>query len=299
MELSFVKMQGIGNDFVLIDDRSGAIGARHFYDALARKLCDRHFGIGADGLLIIRTPGQPDNGADTGADTGADIGFAIYNCDGSQAQMCGNGIRCVARYLYETGVVAQKRMRVETLAGLVVPEVIVDDAGIVTAVRVDMGSPVWEPSRIPVRHDGEKAVKKVIYVGQDTNPVAWELTCVSMGNPHAVIFVDDYSSVDVAAVGAAIEVHPDFPEKTNVEFVRVMDRTCLEMKVWERGAGITLACGTGACASLAAACVNGLSDTRARLCLDGGELEIFWDQENDHIFMTGPAEIVFTGKIYI
>jgi len=283
MEIAFVKMEGLGNDFILIDDRNGAIAKIRPYPELARALCSRHFGIGADGILLMLTSKT------------LDMRFYIYNSDGSQAQMCGNGIRCFAKYAFEHKLVTGRRIRVETLAGEIVPEVIVDDSGQVTAVRVDMGEPVLMCEKIPFQWAHPTAVDVPLTV----NGESYSVTAVSMGNPHAVLFVEDIHAVDIDQIGPAIETHPGFPQKTNVEFIQVVSDTHLRMRVWERGAGVTLACGTGACAALVAACLTGRSRSSARVELDGGDLEISWDQNTRHVFKTGPANLVFTGQITI
>ncbi len=283
MEIKFTKVEGLGNDFILLDDRTGQIEKCMPYPQLARKLCSRHFGIGADGILLMLSPSD------------LDMKFHIYNSDGSQAQMCGNGIRCFAKHLYENGIVTRKRIRVETEAGKVVPEVILDGKGHVSAVRVDMGEPVLLCKDIPFDSDNETAIEEILRVEDQE----YEVTMVSMGNPHAVIFVDNVDKVDVAGIGPSIETHKRFPEKTNVEFIEVENDTSLKMKVWERGAGITLACGTGACAALVAAHLTGRAQANANIHLDGGDLSLFWDKETNHIFKTGPATRVFEGAVRI
>jgi diaminopimelate epimerase len=289
MELNFVKMEGLGNDFIILDDRQGlrdkTIESVKAYPALARHLCSRHFSIGADGIILILDSTDHDH----------DIKFRIYNSDGSEAGMCGNGMRCFARHLYETGIISQKRMQVDTKAGTVIPEVMVDDLGRVTSVRVDMGEPVFLCRDIPFESNEETAVEEPLIVGGKE----FCITAVSVGNPHAVVFVDDVESVDVEGVGSSIENHPRFPEKTNVEFIQVMNPGELRMKVWERGAGMTLACGTGACAALVAANLTARAGERATVHLDGGDLEIFWDKAGNHVFKTGPASLVFEGQIRI
>jgi diaminopimelate epimerase len=282
MELCFSKMEGLGNDFVILDDRDGKIETAMGYPALARKLCDRHFGIGGDGIILVRKSRDHD------------IRFVIINSDGSEPQMCGNGMRCFARYLFEKKILTQKSMRVETLAGTVIPEVFVEKNQ-VRSVTVDMGPPILSCKQIPFVCDQETAVEQVI----ETRAGSFLVTTVSMGNPHAVIFVPDITAVDVEGVGRAVETHERFPEKTNVEFIQVISDTELKMKVWERGAGITLACGTGACACLVAATLTNRTQNRAVVHLDGGDLEIYWDKESGHIFKTGPATQVFDGSIFI
>ncbi|MBU1196364.1 MAG: diaminopimelate epimerase [Proteobacteria bacterium] len=283
MEIEFVKMEGIGNDFVLLDDRDGSIQAHTPYPQLAKKLCSRRFGIGADGILLMLNSAQ------------SDMTFHIYNSDGSQAQMCGNGIRCLAKYMYENKLVSRKQIRVETLAGLMIPEVIIDETDQVVSVRVDMGKPVLKCRDIPFKSEQDTSVEHILRV----KGTEYTITAVSMGNPHAVIFVEDLSSVNLEQVGPEIETHERFPEKTNVEFVQVISDTELKMRVWERGAGMTLACGTGACAVLVAACLTGRVKDHALIHLDGGDLELFWDKTTGHVFKTGPARQVFSGTIHI
>jgi len=277
-------MEGLGNDFIVMDDRDGSIEAGFSYSELSKKLCDRHFGIGADGIILVKPS------------TDHDIRFVIYNSDGSRADMCGNGMRCFARYLYEKNIISRQRIRVQTDAGTVVPEVTLDESGRVAEVKVDMGPPVLTCRDIPFVSETDTAIGETLEMGDGSTVT---VTAVGMGNPHAVVFVEDLAEVDVAAQGRAIEIHPRFPAKTNVEFIQVMDDHTLKMKVWERGAGMTLACGTGACAALTAAHVTGRTGRRAAVILDGGELSIFWDPENGHLFKTGPARLVFEGGIEI
>jgi diaminopimelate epimerase len=283
MELKFSKMEGLGNDFVILDDREGRIEAFMAYPDLARKLCDRHFGIGGDGIILARKSADHD------------IRFVIINSDGSQPEMCGNGMRCFAKYLYEKKILTQESMRVETLAGTVIPKVIVGKNNIVASVTVDMGPPILFPGDIPFVSDRKIGVEESI----ETTLGSHFVTAVSMGNPHAVIFVPDITAVDVERIGRKIETHERFPEKTNVEFVEVVNDGELKMKVWERGAGITLACGTGACACLVAANLTKRTGRRARIHLDGGDLEIVWDKETGHIFKTGPATLAFEGSLLL
>ena len=283
MKIDFIKMEGLGNDFIILDDRDTKIEQYENYPALAKKLCSRHFGIGADGIILILESSDHD------------IKFRIYNSDGSQAQMCGNGMRCFAKYLYEKKMIGKKAIRVDTKAGTVIPEVITDDKDQVQSVRVDMGEPVLLCRDIPFKSGNKKAVDEPLAAGDKE----YRITAVSMGNPHAVIFVDDVKKVDIVKIGQLIENHERFPEKTNVEFIEVVNKSELKMKVWERGAGITLACGTGACAALVAAHLTGRASQKAIVHLDGGDLDIHWDKASNHIFKTGPATKVFDGRIRI
>lgn len=275
MATAFTKWQGCGNDFVLLDDRAEKI--RDPAD-LAVRMCDRHYGIGADGLILVLPSDK------------ADFRMRIFNGDGSEAEMCGNGIRCFARLLYDEGITTQTAFTVETGAGVLTPSLIVADEK-VEAVRVDMGEPILEAEDIPVAGFGrERVVQRPITVLGD----AYEVTCVSMGNPHCVVFVEDLDALDIHHLGPVFEKHPWFPRRVNTEFVVVEDRTHLRMRVWERGAAVTLACGTGACATLVAAVLNRKAERRAEISLDGGLLTVEW-AEDHHVYMTGPAVLVFRG----
>lgn len=262
--MRFVKMQGAGNDFVIINTFTESIPEN--YSQLAVKLCDRNFGVGADGLILV-LPSQKN-----------DIKMRIFNPDGSEPEMCGNGIRCFARFVYEEKIVSKKIIEVETLAGTIIPEIITEGE-IVTGVKVDMGVPEFS---LP---------ETVKFAGID-----FEITKVNMGNPHCVIFVEDLNKIDVSKWGPIIENDSMFPHKTNVEFVQVINDSTMKMKVWERGAGITLACGTGACATLVAGVINNKTSMKAEVILSGGTLLIEWPDKKK-IYMTGPAELVFKGEI--
>lgn len=283
MDIKFSKMEGLGNDFIVIDDRDEKIKSAISYSDLAVKLCDRHFGVGGDGIILVRE-----------SDT-HDIRFVIINSDGTEPEMCGNGMRCFAKFLYENNILAAETMKVETLAGTVVPKVITNDRDQVVLVRVDMGEPILSCPEIPFVCDKEVAKEERL----DIPGGSLDITTVSMGNPHAVTFVDDLGKVNIKKTGRAVETHDRFPEKTNVEFIQVISETELKMKVWERGAGITLACGTGACASLVAAHLTNRSQNKAVIHLDGGSLEIFWDKKSNHIFKTGPASLAFEGRVSV
>ncbi|WP_072935431.1 diaminopimelate epimerase [Schwartzia succinivorans] len=274
--MEFTKWQGCGNDFVLVDDRSESIKDPA---ELSRKMCDRHYGIGADGLIIIR----PSDKADTR--------MRIYNTDGSEAEMCGNGIRCFARWVYELGLVPVEEFTVETGAGILVPKIIKEN-GRITGVRVDMGQPVLDAEKIPTKGFGTgRVVDKTIEVLGET----YHVTCVSMGNPHCVVLWDDLSTLDIEKLGPAFENHPAFPNRVNTEFVSVRDKNHVRMRVWERGAAVTMACGTGACATLTACVLNDRTERQAEIELDGGKLFIEWSEKDNHIYMTGPAEEVYKG----
>ncbi len=281
MEFNFSKMEGLGNDFVVFDDRDLKIGNKFSYNELSVKLCDRHFGVGADGLIVVLNS------------TTHDIKYRIFNPDGSEPQMCGNGMRCFAKFVYENKIVQKEEFTVETLAGTIIPKVNVNEKGIVETVRVDMGQPVLEAKKVPFISNNERAVSEEIEI----DGVKLNVTAVSMGNPHAVFFVDKATDYLVRNIGSQIEIFERFPEKTNVEFIEVLSKNEMNMRVWERGAGETLACGTGACATLVAAVLNGKTENRALIHLMGGDLTIEWNRDTNHIFKTGPAKLVFNGVL--
>jgi diaminopimelate epimerase len=276
MALQFVKYQGLGNDFILVDNR--ASNEPIVTPAQAEKLCDRHFGIGGDGV-IFALPGQ----------NGTDYTMRIYNSDGSEPEMCGNGIRCMARFIADLeGSSAKESYTIHTLAGLITPKLNANGQ-----VTVDMGKPRLTPAEIPTTlGSGDRAINLPLEVAGQT----WQVTCVSMGNPHCITFVEDVNAIDLEKIGPQFEHHSVFPQRTNTEFIQVVRPDYLKMRVWERGAGITLACGTGACASLVAAVLNGKSDRKATIELPGGPLLIEWAAD-DRIFMTGPADRVFAGSV--
>jgi len=271
--MKITKMQGLGNDYLYIHCTEDQIPDP---PALARRISDRHFGIGADGLVLILPCDE------------ADFRMRMFNADGSEAEMCGNASRCVGKYIHDRGLSDSQEIRLMTGAGVKILKLTLKD-GRTESVRVDMGEPVLEAAEIPVNAAGSP----VIGVPVEAKGQAFRMTCVSMGNPHAVIFVEDADSFDVHGIGAEIEKNPLFPRKTNVEFVTVKDRTHLRMRVWERGSGETLACGTGACATLVASVLNGLCEQKAVLELNGGPLTVEWDPETNHVFQEGPAEFVF------
>lgn len=274
--MKFTKWQGIGNDFVIVN---GFVEIIDDYPAKAIEICDRHFGIGADGL-VIALPSEI-----------ADFRMRIFNSDGSEAEMCGNVTRCFARYVYENGLTTKTELSIETLAGIIRPKLLFEE-GQIKSVCVDMGEPRLKRGEIPMTGNPEdQAVNIPLFIGN----VKYDVTCVSMGNPHCIIFVDEVEDLDLQALGRPIEVHPMFPRKTNVEFVKVIDRQTLRMRVWERGAGITLACGTGTCATLVAAVLNNITGRQVLVHLDGGDLFIEWRSDN-HVCKTGPAVEVFRGE---
>ncbi len=268
-------MHGLGNDFIVVTEHTLPKEAPE----LARRLCDRRLGVGADGLVFL-LPSRA-----------GDVRMRILNADGSEAEQCGNAVRCVAKYYYERISGEKKEIIVETGAGLQ-PIRLETDGGQVESICVDMGQPILEASRVPVALEGKQVVDHPVTIGEKS----FRFTAVSMGNPHAVIFVDDAADFPVETWGPRLETHPLFPNKTNVEFVTIHSPRELEMRVWERGVGPTLACGTGACASLVAAVLNGAADRRARVRLKGGDLEIQWSERDDRVYMTGPARMVFEGE---
>lgn len=273
--MKFTKMQGAGNDYIYIN---GFEAIPPHLSSLAVKMSDRHFGVGSDGLVMI-VPSKT-----------CDFGMRMFNADGTEAEMCGNAARCVGKYLYDHGMTDKTELTLETLAG--VKRIYLTVAhGRVTSVKVDMGEPRLLPGDLPVLLPGDRVVAQPIEVCGHR----FSMTCVSMGNPHAVIFLDDLQAYDLHAIGRAIEHHELFPRRTNVEFVKVLAPDVLQMRVWERGAGETLACGTGACASLVAAVLNDRSRRAATLRLVGGDLQIEWDETSNHVFMTGDAVTVFKG----
>lgn len=278
--IRFSKLQGLGNDFVLINAISNRLDAINLSD-LARRLCDRNFGIGADGLLLVLESSK------------SDIRMRIFNADGSEAQTCGNGLRCFAKFIYENQLIEKELFSVETLAGVAMPALIIKNNR-VDAVEVDLGIPKLERSQIPMKGPAQDLVlAEALHV----NGEEFSITAVSMGNPHAVVFVDDLKRVDLDRLGPLFEGHPVFPEHVNTEFVQILNRNEIVMIVWERGAGKTLACGTGACAAVVAGVLNNKLDRKVLVHLPGGRLNIEWQESDEHVVMTGPAEEVFHGEI--
>ena len=275
--MKFTKMHGLGNDYIYVNafeetvDNPGEV---------ARAISDRHFGVGSDGLVLIAPS------------SAADFQMLMYNADGSQGDMCGNASRCVAKYVYDRGLTDKTVVTLETLAGVKTLHMTVED-GRVETVRVDMGEPIVACESVPCLL-GTGEVKRAKITALDRT---FEITPVNTGNPHGVIFLEEpVEAFDLAKYGPALECHPMFPKKANIEFVNVLSRDRLRMRVWERGSGVTLACGTGSCASLVAAHINGLCGRKATIVLDGGELVDEWDEETGHVFMTGPATDVFDGE---
>ena len=274
--MNFEKWQGCGNDFVMVDCFDERIDD---YKKMSREVCDRHYGIGADGLIVILPSDK------------ADLCMRIFNADGSEAEMCGNGIRCFAKMAYEHKRVEKNEFTVETGAGILVPHLFIEN-GKVEKITVDMGEPVLQSELIPTILKGKKQVvsEPLIIDGKK-----YAVTCISMGNPHCVMFFDSLKEVPIEKLGPLFERNEFFPKRTNVEFVEVKDSRHLRMRVWERGAAVTMACGTGACATLTAAVLNKRTERKAEIQLDGGCLEIEWRDDN-HLYMTGAAEFVFAGQ---
>lgn len=277
--MKFTKMEGLGNDYVYVNCFRETVDNP---SEVAKKVSDRHFGIGSDGLILIR-PSEV-----------ADFRMDMYNADGSQAEMCGNGIRCVAKYVYDYGLTDKTSISIETLAGIKYLDLQVTD-GKVSLITVNMGSPELVPDKIPVISDSKRVVDEPIEVGGTT----YTMTCVSMGNPHCIVFVEDTASFPLETVGPLFENHERFPKRVNTEFIQLLDRKTVNMRVWERGSGETLACGTGACASAVACILNGLTENEITLHLLGGDLIVRWDQEENLVYMTGPARVVFDGEIVL
>ena len=276
--MKFTKMHGCGNDYVYVDCTRELLPDPA---SLAVRISDRHFGIGSDGLILI-CPSDA-----------ADFRMRMYNADGSEAEMCGNGIRCVAKYVYDKKLTDKTEISVETGAGIKYLTLHTNEQDLVETVTVDMGAPVLDPELIPVQADSNPVVDEPILV----DGTEYRMTCVSMGNPHAVVFVEDTASFPLAEIGPKFENHPRFPKRTNTEFVQLLSRTEANMRVWERGSGETLACGTGTCATVMACILNGRTEDEVLVHLLGGDLNIRYDRESGHIFMTGPATTVYEGEI--
>lgn len=285
--MKFTKMHGCGNDYIYINGFAETVAPEEKPD-LARKLSDRHFGVGGDGVIFI-------NPSET-----ADFEMEMYNADGSRAEMCGNGIRCVAKYVYDKGLTDARKISVASAGQIKYLDLTVEkkagipqDRGMVSLVRVNMGSPVLRPELIPVAAKGESVVDEPLKV----NGREYRITCVSMGNPHAVVFTEKVKDMELDRIGPFFENHECFPKRINTEFVEVIDRHNVFMRVWERGTGETLACGTGCCATAVACVLNHLTDDHITVKLLGGELVIEWDRDRNLVFMTGPAQTVFEGEI--
>lgn len=283
--LKFTKMEGIGNDYVYIDNISQTVDNPN---ELSKKISDRHFGIGSDGLILISKSEV------------ADFKMNIYNPDGSEAEMCGNGIRCVGKFVYDKGLTNKTEVTIETLAGIKTLELTLEN-GKVSLVKVDMGMPILEADKIPViNYETQSSAEGISFVNVDIDFIRNKienLTCVSMGNPHAICFVDNVNDIDIEKIGPMIENDENFPNRTNVEFIDIVNSKEINMRVWERGAGETLACGTGACASVVASVLNGYTEREVIVTLLGGKLEISYDKNDNHVYLKGPARIVYEGEI--
>lgn len=275
--MKFTKMEGIGNDYVYVNCFQEKVEDPR---RVAVKVSDRHYGIGSDGLILIKSSDV------------ADFCMDMYNADGSQSEMCGNGIRCVAKYVYDYGLTDQTSISVETLAGIKYLDLKVED-GKVAMVTVNMGQPELIPAKIPVKSDKDILVNEPVTVGGRE----YKMTCVSMGNPHCIVFVEDTEGFPLEEIGPQFENHAIFPNRVNAEFIQILDRKTVNMRVWERGSGETLACGTGACASAVACILNDLTDEEITLHLLGGDLLVRWDREKNVVYMTGPVTVVFDGEI--
>lgn len=278
--MKFTKMHGTGNDYIYVN---GFEEKLENPSEAAVKLSDRRFGIGSDGLILI-LPSDV-----------ADCRMEMFNADGSIGKMCGNGIRCVAKYVYDRGLVKKDVLRVETRSGVKTLQLRVED-GKVASVRVNMGQPELDPEKIPVLFSKDRMVDEEVYTPSGN---VWRVTCVSMGNPHAVIFVDDVEGLNLPAIGPEMEKHAMFPERANIEFAQVTGPREVQMRVWERGSGETLACGTGACACAVASVLTGKADRDVTVHLRGGDLHVFWDPDTDDVYMEGPAAFVFDGTVEI
>lgn len=285
--MKFIKMQGAGNDYVYVDCTKNMIENP---SEMAIRVSDRHFGVGSDGMILIKSSEK------------ADFFMEMYNADGSQGKMCGNGIRCVGKFVYDNGLTNKTTVTVDTLSGVKTLELHLGEDGKVSSVTVNMGAPVLEAELIPVKPElfGVEAKDSIISKKLTVAGDSYNVTCVSMGNPHAIVNLDndiDIKKFDIEKIGPYFENHEAFPEQVNTEFIQVVDRKNLNMRVWERGSGETFACGTGACASLVATVLNGMCDDEAVLHLLGGDLKITWDRAENVIYMEGPATTVFTGEL--
>lgn len=274
--MKFTKMQGLGNDYVYVNCVENKLENA---SQIAIAVSDRHFGIGSDGLILI-------NSSEV-----ADFEMEMYNADGSRGEMCGNGIRCVGKYVYDYGLTDKTHVTIETLAGIKYLDLQVEN-GKVKQVRVNMGSPLLKPEEIPIALEGERVIDAPICIGN----TEYSMTGVGMGNPHTVVFLEDIEQMKIEEIGPKFEYHSYFPNRVNTEFVKVIDRTHVKMRVWERGSGETLACGTGACAVAVACILNGLTEEDVTVSLLGGDLQIQWDRKENIVYMTGPAEVVFDGE---
>lgn len=277
--MEFTKMQGCGNDYVYVNGFENKIDNPN---KLSEIVSDRHFGIGSDGLIVIN-PSEK-----------ADFKMSMYNADGSEGKMCGNGIRCVAKYVYDNKMTDKTTITVETLSGIKTLELNVKNDKVET-VKVNMGTPILLPKDVPVVSDKDKVVDEPIVIDDKE----YRITCVSMGNPHAITFIENTDDLEIETIGPKFENNPIFPDRVNTEFIQVLDRNTVKMRVWERGSGETFACGTGACATVVACVLNGLTDDKVTVKLLGGDLFVEYNREENTVYMTGPAKVSFTGKIEV
>lgn len=277
--MEFTKMQGCGNDYVYVNGFENKIDNPN---KLSEIVSDRHFGIGSDGLIVIN-PSEK-----------ADFKMSMYNADGSEGKMCGNGIRCVAKYVYDNKMTDKTTITVETLSGIKTLELNVKNDKVET-VKVNMGTPILLPKDVPVVSDKDKVVDEPIVIDDKE----YRITCVSMGNPHAITFIENTDDLEIETIGPKFENNPIFPDRVNTEFIQVLDRNTVKMRVWERGSGETFACGTGACATVVTCVLNGLTDDKVTVKLLGGDLFIEYNREENTVYMTGPAKVSFTGKIEV
>jgi diaminopimelate epimerase len=277
--MKFTKMHGCGNDYVYVNCLEEKMENPN---EVAKIVSDRHFGIGSDGLILIKPSDQ------------ADFAMGMYNADGSEGKMCGNGVRCIAKYVYDKGLTDKTRISLETKSGIKYLDLSVEH-GKVSSVTVDMGEPITKPELIPVIIEKEIVIAEPLTI----NGEEYKITCVSMGNPHAIVFVENTEKIEIEKIGPLFERHEIFPDRINTEFVQILDRNTINMRVWERGSGETLACGTGATACVYACILNGLTEDEVLVHLLGGDLRIRYDREKNTMFMNGPAKIVFEGEIEI
>ena len=277
--MKFTKMHGAGNDYIYINGFTENAGA--ITTDMIKKLSDRHFGIGSDGVVLILPSAT------------SDFRMQMFNADGSEAEMCGNASRCVGKYVYDKGLTNKKNISLETKAGIKILQLNIEN-GTVKTVCVDMGEPILEAAKIPVIAEKSPVIHQALAI----DGKVYFITCVSMGNPHAVLFQEDIEKIDIEKIGPKFENNAIFPRRTNTEFIEIINRQTLKMRVWERGSGETLACGTGACAALVAAVLNGFSERKATLKLLGGDLEIEWNEADNHVYMTGGATFVFDGILF-
>ena len=279
--MKFTKMQGAGNDYVYINGFTEKMPQEEKAEWV-RRVSDRHFGIGSDGAIFI-------NPSDV-----ADFEMEMYNADGSRSEMCGNGIRCVGKFVYDKGLTKKEKFTVVSAGQVKYLELTVEE-GKAKEIKVNMGEPVLQAKKVPVVSENEQVIDEAIFIPETEE--TYHMTCVSMGNPHAVVFVEDVTNLEIEKIGPYFENHSRFPNRTNTEFVKVMDRNNVQMRVWERGTGETLACGTGCCATAVACILNGHTENEVTVHVLGGKIKVRWDRESNLIYMTGPAEIVFEGEI--